>query len=116
MAVSYLGTLVDSGIRRENNIKRINLKAELLDGTLVPMDLCSENMDLCIGEAKFKILPYIVDWIAYDIILGESWLTSVNPMIDWTRNHMRIKINDQIITLDAESHKHRASSYLTCYE
>ncbi len=31
-----------------------NLKAEVWDGTLVPMDLCSENLDLRIGQEKFK--------------------------------------------------------------
>ncbi len=30
-------------------------------------------------------------------------------MIDWTLNRMRIKIYDQIISVDAESHKHGRS-------
>ncbi len=73
------------------------------------MNLCSENLEICIGQARFKIRPYIVDWIAYDLILGKSWLTEMNPLIDWARNRMRIKINNQVITLEAEASKHGAS-------
>ena len=113
-------TLVDSGCEEiiiskafaeKLDLKtcQVDLKAELWDGTLVPMELCSVDLELRIGQANFQIRPYIVDWIAYDIILGKSWLSAVNPLIDWTRNRMRVKIKNQVISLDAESHKHGAS-------
>ncbi len=58
--------------------EKTNLKAELWDGTLVKMNSSSENLELFIGQAKFEILPYIVDWIFHDLILGKNWLTIVN--------------------------------------
>ncbi len=80
-----------------------NLKAKLWNGTLVKMELWSENLDIRIGLRNLKYDP---TWIAYDIILRKSWLTSVNPMIDCTLNRMRIKTNDRITPLEAECHKH----------
>ncbi len=56
-----------------------NLKAELSDGTLVPMDFRSENLDLRKGQAKFKIPLYILDWISLDIILGKAGLRQSIP-------------------------------------
>ncbi len=96
-------TLVDSGCEEivvskefanKLSLKTVktNLKAELWDGTLVPMEQCTDNLDLRIGQAQFKIRPYIVNWISYDIILGKRWLTDINPIIDWTRNRMRVKL------------------------
>ncbi len=81
------------------------------------MGSSSENLALIIDKAKFRIRPYIVDWISYDLILGKQWLTIVNPLINWTQNKMRISNNNQIITLDAELRKHGASlpiNILTC--
>ncbi len=56
------------------------------------MNLCSENLEICSGQPRSKIRPYIVDWIAYDLILGKRWPTEMNPLIDGARNRMRIKI------------------------
>eukprot|EP00171_Calliarthron_tuberculosum_P023624 IDg23624t1 len=67
------------------------------------MEKCSENLELQIGSEAFNIRPYIVDWIAYDIILGKSWLSDVNPLIDWKLNRICIKKDNQIIALDAEA-------------
>ena len=116
-------TLIDSGceeivLSREYaqklkiKSKMTNLKAELWDGTLVPMNLCTENLVLTIGPAQFTIRPYIVDWIGYDIILGKSWLTEVNPIIDWKENRMGIKMGGQVLTLDAEATEN-GESHLT---
>ena len=91
------------------NTDKTNLKAELWDGTLVEMEQSSENLELQLGSEAFIIRPYIVDWIAYDIILGKSWLTEVNPLIDWKRNQVCIKKDNQIKSLDAEACSHRES-------
>eukprot|EP00171_Calliarthron_tuberculosum_P000963 IDg963t1 len=77
------------------------------------MDICSENLDLHIGKAVFETRPYIVDLISYDIILGKTWLTEINPIINWKTNQMRISQRGQIIALDAEDCEHK-DSHLTC--
>ena len=92
--------------------KTTDLKAELWDGTLVPMSLCSENLIIIIGPAKFIIRPYIVDWIGHDVILGKSWLAEVNPIIDWKENKMNVKKGSQILALDAEATEN-GDSHLT---
>ena len=111
---SHCKVLIDSGCEEivisEEYAKKIlvkrektNLKAELWDGTLVPMSKCSGDLVLKIGPVEFKIRPYIVDWIGYDIILGKKWLTEVNPIINWKENRVGIKMDNQIQALDAES-------------
>ena len=86
-----------------------DLKAELWDGTLVPMELSSEEVTVTINKAKVLIRPYIVDLISYDVILGKTWLYDYNPLIDWRKNKMLLVINDKLITLDAEA-RQRGSS------
>lgn len=110
-------TLVDSGceeiviskayaekikLRKENT----NLSAELWDRTLIPMERCCENLNIRIGEATITVRPYVVDWIAYDLILGKAWLSEANPLIDWKLNRMLLKQEEKLITLDAEAHRH----------
>ncbi len=65
---------------------KTDLRAELWDVTLVYMEQCTDNLDLRIGQAQFKIQPHIVNWISYDIFVAKRWLTDINPIIDWTRN------------------------------
>ncbi|CDF37989.1 unnamed protein product [Chondrus crispus] len=83
-----------------------NLSAELWERTLVPMERCCENLIIRIGEATITVRPYVVDWIAYDLILGKAWLSEANPLIDWKMNRMLLKQEERLITLDAEAHKH----------
>jgi len=82
---------------------RTDLKAELWDGSLVPMDRCSDNLTVRIGEAKLVVRPYVVDMIAYDLILGKVWLSEVNPRINWEINRMLLSIDGKPVTLDAEA-------------
>ncbi len=49
---------------------KTNLKAELGTNSC-SNELVFRNLEICIGQARFKIRPYIVDWIAYDLILGK---------------------------------------------
>ncbi len=80
-----------------------------MDGTLVPMEQRTDYLDLRIGQAQFKIQPHIVNWISYDIFVAKRWLTDINPIIDWTRNRMRVKLKRQILTLDTEPRSDRIS-------
>jgi len=82
---------------------RTDLKAELWDGTLVPMQRCSNNLSITIGEAKLVVRPYVVDMIAYDLILGKVWLSEVNPRINWKTNQILLSIDGKPVTLDAEA-------------
>ncbi len=86
-------TLAEEDKKNTKLVKGINTKTKEIkkarkrrQGILTGSDLGGRKI-----LSRFIRSPYIVDWIAYDIILGKSWLTSVNPMIDWTRNRMRIK-------------------------
>jgi len=120
MEKSHCKILVDSGCEEivmsrafaeEYNIRKekTNLRAELWDGTLIPMGLCSENQNIRIGEATITVRPYVVDWISYDLILGKAWLSEANPLIDWKLNRMILKQDDRLITLDAEACRHGVS-------
>lgn len=86
--------------------EKTNLSAELWDRTLVPMDICSQNLNIRIGKATINVRPYIVDWIAYDLILGKAWLSEANPLINWKLNRILLREGDRLLTLDAEYRKH----------
>ncbi len=105
-------TLVDSGCEEvvisKQFAERLNmetvsteLNAELWDGTLVPMEMCSSNLQFKIGNATINVRPYVVDWIAWDIILGKSWLSEANPRIDWRLNKMTLRQGRKRITVQA---------------
>ena len=83
-----------------------NLSAELWDQTLVPMERCCEKSIIRIGEATITVRPYVVDWIAYDLILGKPWISEANSLIDWQMNCMLLKPEEKFITLDTEARKH----------
>ena len=70
-----------------------DMSAELWDKTLVLMERCTEDIILNIGGARFNIKPFIVDLIAYDVILGQSWLHEFNPLINWALNRMLLKLD-----------------------
>ena len=86
------------------------MSAELWDKTIVPMERCTEDITLNIRGARFNIRPFIVDLIAYDVILGQSWLHEFNPLINWALNRMLLKFDGKLITLNAEDFKHANSS------
>ena len=105
-------TLVDSGceeiVMSRQFAKRLNmelvstdLSAELWDGTLVPMEISVSDLQLKIGKATINVRPYVVDWIAYDVILGKSWLSEANPSIDWKSNKMTLRKGKLLITVQA---------------
>ena len=89
--------------------ERVALRAELWDGTLLPMERGSEVLNIKIGNAEIMIRPYIVDLTSYDIILGKSWLATHNPHIDWRKNCMLLNLNGKNYTLDAEAPEQRVS-------
>ena len=89
--------------------KQTNPKAELWDGTLVPMTRCSNNLTIQVREASITVRRYVVDWIAYDIILGKTWPSKANPLIEWKSNRMLLKQGERLIALDAEACNHMVS-------
>ena len=89
-------------LRKENT----SLSAELWDRTLVPMERCCENLIIRLGEVTITVRPYVLHWIAYDLILGKACLSEANPLIDWKMNRMLLKQEERLIALDAETHKH----------
>ena len=53
--------------------RKTNLHAELWDGTLVPMEQCSRNLEIQLNhKTPITVRPYVVDWISYDMILGKT--------------------------------------------
>ncbi len=95
-------------LREENN-----LSGELLDETQIPTDVCSEHLGLRIANEIFKIRPYIVDLVTYDIILRKSWLASVHPMSNWKAKRMRIKQGNHSKEFESLANK-KYASILTC--
>ena len=73
------------------------------------MQKCTENLNLRIGKPTENVGPYIVDWVAYDMILGKSWLSEANLIIDLATNHMLLRQEERFITLDAECSRYGAS-------
>ena len=71
--------------------KKTGPSAELWDRTLDPMERCSENLNIRIGKATITVRPYVVDWIAYDLILSKAWLSTANLLIDWKQNRMLVR-------------------------
>lgn len=67
------------------------------------MEFYSKKLEFSIGWDVFKTRLYIVDLIAYNIILGKSWLTEVNSIIDWKYNLMRMNVSQNILNLDAKA-------------
>ena len=61
------------------------------------------------GEALNTGRPYVVDWIAYDVIIGKTWLSKANPLIDWKPNRMLLKQGEGLIVLEAEACNHMVS-------
>ena len=90
-------------------IEKSSLNAELWDRTLVPLERCCENLNIRIGEATINVRPYIVDWIAYDLILGKAWLSEANSIINWKDNRMLLKEGSRLIALDAKAPQHGES-------
>lgn len=87
----------------------IDLMAELWNRTLVPMEHCTQNLVTQTGCAAIAVWPYVGDWIAYDIILGKSWLSDADPIINWKSNRMLLQQENSFLTLDTNSDKHRTS-------
>ena len=86
--------------------RETNLKAELWDGILTPMEKSSKDLKARIKEATIIVRPYIVNWIAYDLILGKAWLWEANPLFNWKLNHILLQQGDRSITLDAQDGNH----------
>ena len=91
---------------RKENTNNTNLSAKLWARTLVPMERCCKNLIIQIGEATITVSPYVVQWIAYDLILGRAWLSEANLLIDCKMIRMLLKQQERIITLDTLAHKH----------
>ena len=89
--------------------KQTNLNAELWDGTLEPIATCLKNLTIQMGEASITAPPYVVDWIAYGIVLGKTWLSKAKLLIDWNSNRMLPKQSERLIALDAEAFNHMVS-------
>lgn len=70
-----------------------DLKAELRDGTLVDMKISTEVLNVRIVNAELQIVPYIIDWIAYDLILGKPWLSEAITVTDWKLNRISIRVD-----------------------
>ena len=114
-------TMVDQGCEEiciskefENKLgvpkESTDMSAELWDKTVVPMERCTEDITLDMRGARFNIKPFIVDLIAYDVILGKSWLHEFNPLINWALNGMLPNMDGNLIALNAEDFKHENSS------
>lgn len=66
-------------LRKENT----NQGSEVWGQIHVLMGRWCENLILRVGEATISVRPYVVVWIAYDLILGKAWLSESNALIDW---------------------------------
>lgn len=85
------------------------MKAKFWDGTLEVMPQCTKSLFIQLGEATTTVRRYIVDRIAYDIILGKSWLHEVSPENHWRSKSMKLCIKDSLVTLDAKCTRSESS-------
>lgn len=70
------------------------------------MERCCQKLTIWIEEAIITVRPYVVDWIAYELILGKARLSETNPLLDRNMDRMLLKQKEMLITPDAEVPKH----------
>jgi len=98
---------------------KTNSTIVLADGTSRKMRSYINNLKINIGEYQDRVNVNVFKLGNYDIILGKSWLSRINPEIDWEHNTVTIKTNEgkEIrLTLDGEPADDDVENFLLLYE
>ena len=77
---------------------------ELGDGTKVPSNGCAQNVRFSLASQIFaqdftvtKLMPEI------DVVLGMTWLESVNPLIYWVTHTLYFKVDGKLIPAQGQA-------------
>lgn len=70
------------------------------------MQKCTRDLIIQTDDATTTVRSSKIDWIAYDIILGRSWLSEASPNVDRKSNSVKLFTGDRFITLDTKSSEH----------
>jgi transposase InsO family protein len=75
--------------------------ANLADGSAIKIVGMTKKLELKIGCFRIKHAFIVIDMEAYDCVLGMSFFTQVNPVIDWRARTMRVDHNGGKLLLHA---------------
>jgi hypothetical protein len=69
-----------------------DILVEFHDGTKVP-SAAIENVNLCVAGVAHPVGAIVVELASYEVILGKHWFTRHNPVVDWRRHRLWMKVD-----------------------
>jgi Retroviral aspartyl protease len=73
---------------------------EFPEGTKVP-SAAIENVNLCVAGVAHSVCAIVVEFSSYEVILGKTWFTRHNPIVDWRRHRLRMTVDGRYVEIDA---------------
>jgi Aspartyl protease len=70
------------------------------DGTKVP-SAAIENVNLCVAGVAHPVRALVFELASYEVILGKSWFTRHNTIVDWRQHRLRLNVNGESVEIGA---------------
>ena len=90
--------LIDESFVRKHKLNTFKLdkkvKLTLGNGEVVQLLSKAALIDVKIGDHEEQVLCYLAKLEAYAVILGDGWLQTHNPMINWKERTMKFNSSD----------------------
>jgi hypothetical protein len=65
------------------------------------MSAAIENFNLCVEGVAHPVRAIVVEFSSYEVVLGKTWFTRHNPIVDWRRNQLRMTVDGKYVEIDA---------------
>jgi hypothetical protein len=82
---------------------------EVADGTRVPPTTI-DYVSLSVAGVSHPVRAVVVEFAAYEVILGKPWFTRHNPIVDLRRHDLRFVIDGRTVVVDASASPQREPS------
>jgi hypothetical protein len=82
---------------------------EFADGTRVP-STSIKNVTLSVAGVSHPVRAVVVELAAYGVILGKTWFTRHNTIVDWRRHGLRFVIDGRTVVVDESASPQRELS------